>query len=321
MYRQDRVRYQKDSDSMINKENELTRSIDNPDLLILAGSRLYGTSTPQSDHDYRGFTVPPFEYLAGLNNFEHRIVREPDIVLYSIKRFFQLLILGDPGAYEILFAPEANIIERSRIGGVILRNRSLFACKRFARRIGGYAQSEWRKVTGTQLMPVKRTHSEDEVVEDIRKTFNPPKEEMDEIVRLLFIQHPREIRPARRKLGAKRKAQIEQYGYCTSSACHTIRLLCQLRELMQTGKLTFPRPEAKRLLMIKQGELSFSRVQELYEGAKRLADSAIENTDLPDYAPTKQIQILYHEIVAHSIRIDQRAEQYAKSYIERWEKR
>lgn len=305
---------------MTNQEKELDQALDNPDLLMVAGSRLYGTSTPESDYDYRGFVVPPFEYLAGLGRFKHRVIREPDTIIYSLQRFIELLIAGDPLCYEILFAPEANIIERTDIGGVLLRNRELFACNRFARRISGYAQSEWRKVTGTQLVPVNRTSDEDEIVEDIRAVFHPPKEEMDEVLRLLFLQHPRETRPARRKLGAKRKAQIERYGYCTSSACHTIRLLGQLRELMQTGKLTFPRPQAKRLSMIKQGALSFERVSELYEEAKARADQAMENTILPDQPPIKQIRDMYHEIVAHSIRCDQRFVDYATRYTERWER-
>lgn len=302
------------------QENELIDKLEKPDFLVVAGSRLYGTSTTESDYDYRGFVIPPFEYLVGLSDFEHRVIREPDTVLYSLKRFFQLLILGDPVAYEILFAPEINIIERSDIGGVILRNRSLFACKRFARRISGYAQSEWRKVTGTQLVPIKRKPDEDEVIEDIRHVFHPQKEEMNEVIRLLFLQHPREIRPARRKLGAKRKAQIERHGYCTSSACHTIRLLGQLKELMDTGKLTFPRPEAKWLLMIKRGELSLERVTEIYDNLQIGAARAEEKTNLPDNAPIKQIRTLYHEIVAHVLNTDQRVKDYSDNYIKHWEK-
>ncbi len=302
------------------QENELTKALDNPDLLVIAGSRLYGTNTVESDYDYRGFVVPPFEYLAGLGKFEHHIIREPDTVLYSLRRFFELLILGDPTVYEILFAPESNIIELSNIGKILIRNRSLFACKRFAKRIGGYAQSEWRKVTGTQLVPIKRTPDEDGIIEDIRKIFHLRKEEIDEIIRLLFLQHPRETRPARRKLGAKRKTQIERYGYCTSSACHTIRLLEQLIELMQTGKITFPRPEAKQLLMIKQGELSLEKVTEIYNDLLYKSSVAEEHTYLPDNAPIKHIRTIYYKIVAQTLLTDQRAKNYANNYINSWEK-
>jgi hypothetical protein len=302
------------------KENELTYCLDNPDLLIMAGSRLYGTNVEQSDYDYRGFIIPPFEYLIGLGKFEHHIIKIPDTVIYSLKRFFELLMLGDPTVYEILFAPESNIIERNNTGGTILHNRELFACKRFARRIGGYAQSEWRKVTGTQLVPIKRTSSEDEIIEDIRKVFHPQKEEMDEIVRLLLLQHPRETRPARRKLGAKRKAQIERYGYCTSSACHTIRLLGQLKELMDTGRLTFPRPDADMLSMIKNGELSLEEVSKIYEDSQNKATEAEKHTDLPDNAPINKIQDLYNGIIANTLLTNQRIKRLANTHSQRWEK-
>lgn len=302
------------------QENELNNALDKPDLLIMAGSRLYGTHTPDSDYDYRGFIIPPFEYLAGLKSFDHHVIKEPDTVIYSVKRFFQLLILGDPVAYEILFAPKSNIIEKSDIGGIVLQNRELFACKRFAHRIGGYAQSEWRKVTGTQLVTINRTPNEDKIVEDIRQVFHPQKEEMDDIIRLLFQGHPRENRPARRKLGAKRKAQIERHGYCTSSACHTIRLLGQLIELMQTGKMTFPSPQAKLLTMIKCGELSLERVSEIYNDIQARSKKASEETDLPENSPIEQIQNLYHEIVAHSILVNQRIHNYNQSYVDRWKR-
>jgi len=53
-----------------NRESALARAIAAPDYLTVYGSKLYGTSTPESDHDERGFTVPPFEYLAGLCRFD-----------------------------------------------------------------------------------------------------------------------------------------------------------------------------------------------------------------------------------------------------------
>lgn len=39
---------------------------DNPDLLCVTGSRLYGVSTPDSDTDYRGFVAEPLSYLIGM---------------------------------------------------------------------------------------------------------------------------------------------------------------------------------------------------------------------------------------------------------------
>lgn len=296
------------------QEQALEYCLKNPDYLAVAGSKLYGTATPDSDHDLRGFVSPPFEYLMGLSRFDQQIIREPDMVIYSLKRTFELLIKGDPPLYEILFAPESNILKCTNIGKILHHNRPLFASTRFARRIMGYAQSEWRKVTGTQLVPIQRTQTEDQIIENIRQTFHPDKAEMDELIHLLFSHHQREIRPARRKLGAKRKLQIERYGYCTSSASHAIRLLGQLKELMETGGLTFPRPNAESLLTIKQGYIGLEQVKEIYAESLYEAEQAETKTDLPRHAPINKIRDIFHEIIAATVVRDKRVATYAQAY-------
>jgi len=299
---------------MINAENSLTLSLEKPDLLTLSGSRLYGSHTENSDYDYRGFILPPFEYLCGFNNFEHRVIREPDTVIYSLKRFVQLLISGDPKALEILFAPEPNIIERTGIGGSILHSKNMFVCKRFAKRILGYSQSEWRKVKVVQLVPVKRTTTEDQVIEDIRQIFSPKKEEMNEVCRILFAGHKREIRTNTRKLGDKRKKQINQYGYCVSSASHAIRLLGQLIEFMNTGKMSFPRPDSKFLSEIKKGKIDFKVVTQIYDDLYSDAIRAEQKSELPEKPPIKQINVLYNSIVANAMASDIRLINFAEKF-------
>jgi len=79
-----------------NKEKALEEKIKNPDLLCVGGSNLYGTATPESDKDLRGFLVPPYEYLIGLSNFEQSIKREPDTI-NRLRDLIQVLG-GDPGA-------------------------------------------------------------------------------------------------------------------------------------------------------------------------------------------------------------------------------
>jgi len=302
------------------QEQKLQQSLKNPDLLVIAGSRLYGTNTEESDYDYRGFVIPPFEYLTGLSKFEHHIIREPDIVIYSIKRFFELLIIGDPVIYEILFSPRTNIVKKTSIGDIIIHNRDIFLCQRFAKRISGYALSEWRKVTGTQLVPIKRTPDENNVINDIRDIFHPSKEEMDEIIRMLFSHHPREVKPARRKLGEKRKRQIEQFGYCVSSACHTIRLLDELVELHTTGKLTFPRPNRRELLLIKRGKISLDDIKNIYNETFNKAFLASLKSCLPKNPSIKKIRDLYHEIISWIIYCDPTIQQYRDNYIHKYKR-
>lgn len=292
---------------MDNRRSSLERRLASPDYCVLYGSQLYGTSTPESDRDERGFVVPPFEYLAGLCRFDQRVeTKAVDRVIWSLAKFVSMLIKGDPQAYEMLCAPEDKILACSDIGSAMRDARELFPCRRFYRRILGYAQSEWRKVCGVQLKPIRRMPAEEDVINDIREVFRPEKNEMDEVIRLLFLSHKRELVSAKRKLGAKRKLQIERHGFCTSSASHSIRLLGESVELMLTGKLTFPRPDAARLIAIKQGLVSYTEAEEEFKQKLAEAEDSAGRTDLPDKPDTKAIERLYHALVSQSVLSDER---------------
>ena len=294
------------------KEHILEASVRAPDYLVLYGSQLYGTSTPESDRDERGFIVPPVEYLTGLCRFDqHTETETVDRVVWSLAKFVSMLMKGDPQSFEMLFVPDDKILACTDIGSILRDSADMFACRRFYKRIMGYAESEWRKVRGVELKPIKRTPTEDTVIEGIRQVFHPDKEGMDEVVRLLFLNHAREEVSARRKLGAKRKAQVDRYGYCTSSASHSVRLLGELAELLDTGRLTFPRPNADRLLAIKRGDVPYEDVEAEFENAKWVALIAAERTSLPDKPDTKGIEKMYHAAVASRLLADVRLKEYA----------
>lgn len=284
----------------MNKELLLEQKIKNPDLLCFSGSKLYGTSTPESDTDLRGFLVPPYEYLFGLSNFEQSVMREPeDRVVYSIRKFFELLIKGDPTATELLFVSKNQVVKSTYIGQMILGNKEMFLSQKLIYRILGYSESEWRKVQGTQLVFEKRTPDEDQIIEGIREVFKPIKESMDEVLRLLFENHQKEERKCTEKLGAKRKKQIEDFGFCTSSASHTIRLLGQLLELLQSQTITFPRPTANILLDIKKGKVELGLIEEIRNELLRKIKEATKTTLLREKPLTEQIKNLYGDIIGY----------------------
>ena len=294
------------------KEHMLEAAVHAPDYLVLYGSQLYGTSTPESDRDERGFVVPPLEYLTGMCRFDQDVETEAvDRVVWSLAKFVFMLMRGDPQAFEMLFVPDDKILACTDIGHLLRDSVDMFACQRFYRRIMGYAESEWRKVRGVEIKPVKRAPTEDSVIDDIRRVFHPDKEGMDEIMRLLFLSHAREEVSARRKLGAKRKAQVERHGYCTSSASHSVRLLGELTEMMDTGRLSFPRPDAARLLAIKRGDVPYGDVQAEFEGARFAAHTAADKTSLPEKPDTKGIERMYHAAVARRLLADSRLREYA----------
>lgn len=283
---------------------ELQNAIDNPDYLVVSGSRLYGTDRPGSDWDYRGFTIPPFDYLIGLQNFEMGSGKGEDHKVFSLKRFLDLVSMGDPQTSETLFTTEDKIIKITEVGRIVRSNRSLLVSNLIYKRIMGYGYSEWRKAMGERLIIEKRSKTLDDIIAGVRNTKILDKEKMDQFVDWMQKDLDRKIVPSKKDLGAKRKAEFDNYGYGVSSAAHAIRLCCQLIELMQTGNLTFPRPESDILKAIRSGEINKVKVEKIYNEKMELAKKARDNSILPDRPNRKKIFNLYRELVAPRVVMD-----------------
>lgn len=276
---------------------ELRNAIDNPDYLVVSGSRLYGTDRSTSDWDYRGFTIPPFDYLIGLQNFEMGSGEGEDNKVFSLKRFFDLVSAGDPQLTETLFVPDDKIIKINKVGRKVRDNRSLFLSNLIYKRIMGYGYSEWRKAMGERLIIEKRSKTLDDIIAGVRNTKILDKEKMDQFVEWMQKDLNRKVVPSKKNLGAKRKAEFDNHGYGVSSAAHAIRLYCQLIELMKTGNLTFPRPESDILKAIRSGKIDKVEAQKIHNEKVELAEKARDNSILPDRPDQKNIKNLYRELV------------------------
>jgi uncharacterized protein len=79
----------------------------------------------------------------------------------------------------------------------------------------------------------------------------------------------------------QRDELIEIHGYDTKAAMHLIRVLEEGRELMETGKITLPRPNVELLKRIRGGEFDWPEIEFMYD--KRLAElqAAQEKSALP----------------------------------------
>jgi predicted nucleotidyltransferase len=113
--------------------------------LTLHGSRAYGTNVEGSDEDFKGFGVPtkntyfsPFEKI----HFEQQEIKNPDTVIYEIRKFFSLLSNLNPNCIEVLFTREEDHIFMSKEGREVLDNRELFLSKRCRWSFSGYAFSQ-----------------------------------------------------------------------------------------------------------------------------------------------------------------------------------
>jgi hypothetical protein len=93
---------------------------------------------------------------------------------------------------------------------------------------------------------------------------------------------------------------VEEYGHRARQAesnhgvdwkalSHAVRVGRQAIELLQTGFVTFPRPEAEHLVAIKTGQLAYQPVAEEIENLLDEVEAAAESSTLPEQADTDWI--------------------------------
>lgn len=128
--------------------------------LAEVGSTAYGTATPQSDTDYKGLCVPPLNYFLGcMSKFEQAECKDPDLVIYDIRKFISLAADCNPSIVEVLWVDDSNIVKMTPLGEVLRENRRMFLSKKAKHTFTGYAVSQLRRIA---------THR--------RWLLNPPKE-------------------------------------------------------------------------------------------------------------------------------------------------
>lgn len=116
-------------------------------LVTRAGSHAYGTSTPTSDEDYRGIAVPPEEYRVGfVHRFEQAQWSDPDVVIYDIRKFFNLAADCNPNILEILFVEDTDVLHCALAGGLLRTHRQDFLSQKALHTYRGYAISQLKRI-------------------------------------------------------------------------------------------------------------------------------------------------------------------------------
>jgi predicted nucleotidyltransferase len=115
--------------------------------LSMHGSHCYGTSTPTSDLDIRGIAIAPKEYYLGMtNNFEQATSKDPDLVIFELRKFIKLASECNPNALEIIFTDEQDHFHVSKLGYILLDNRNSFLSKRVKFTFQGYAHAQMKRI-------------------------------------------------------------------------------------------------------------------------------------------------------------------------------
>ena len=119
-----------------------------PLLLVIRGSRAYGTNIETSDTDYAGVFIQSQEDIFGFGYKEQINDDKNDTVIYEIKRFLQLLSSNNPTVLELLNTPEDCIIYKNPIFDLVLKNREKFITKVCSKSFGGYGKMQIQKAKG-----------------------------------------------------------------------------------------------------------------------------------------------------------------------------
>jgi predicted nucleotidyltransferase len=172
----------------------------------IMGSVAYGVSSETSDVDIYGFCIPPkeiiFPHLSGeiigfgrqIQRFEqfqqHHIKevgeeRNYDISIYSIIKYFQLIMENNPNMIDSLFTPTNCEIQITRIGQMVKSERKMFLHKGSWHKFKGYAYSQVHKMKSREPVEGKRKELIEKFGYDVKFAYHVVRllDEVEQIMR------------------------------------------------------------------------------------------------------------------------------------------
>lgn len=119
------------------------------------GSISYKTNHAKSDVDLRGIFIPKREFLLGVNNvdqFNDKVGKQTpmgisdDIEYFSLQKFVQLALEGNPNVVEQLFIERDHVTFENEFGRELYDLRYEFLTKNAYGRFGGYAYAQMKRM-------------------------------------------------------------------------------------------------------------------------------------------------------------------------------
>src|ERR1019366_7280482 len=115
--------------------------------LTVHGSHAYNTNVETSDWDYKGVCVPTLPYYIGSQHrFEQAELKDPDTVIYELRKFITLASNANPNTLEILFTDPEDHLFVNEIGKTLLDHKERFLSKRIRFSMGGYAHNQLKRI-------------------------------------------------------------------------------------------------------------------------------------------------------------------------------
>lgn len=287
----------------------------------IVGSRLYGTNTEKSDTDYRGVANTPLNVVLDLfQGFEQKDSGfiEDDKVIYDLGKFIKLCSAANPNILELLFVPDSHILFSTPTWEKLIENRQYFLSKKARWTFSGYAVSQLNDIKNHRQWfidsPKQKPTREMFGLTDSPKASGEnlgfleslnleliDNKYRDEFRREIEYRHQKKAwdnyASWAKNRNPERKRLEELYKYDVKHASHLVRLMSEGKELLLTGKITFPLPNAEEILAIKNGKYQYEEIIEIAETLDAQFAEWDKESKLPYSANQEKLSELYYELI------------------------
>lgn len=291
-------------------------------LYVTHGSHAYGTNIEGSDTDYKGICVPPARYFTGFAHaFEQSENKDPDSVIYDVRKFFRLAAACNPNIIEVLFTDDRFIHTQTNEGRILREHASAFLSKKARHTFSGYAVAQLKRIKTHRrwlLDPPKAPpNREDYGIPVHGKAIAP--DAMGAIDKLVLEGHSfsgalmtaidAEKRYATALQGWKQyqgwkasrnpaRAETERlYGYDTKHGMHLVRLMRMCREILEGKGVNVYREDREELIAIRRGAWEYDRLIEWADKEDQEMERLYHASTLPHSPDTDRLDALCQGIV------------------------
>lgn len=254
------------------------------------GSHLYGTSTPQSDTDYRGVFLPAVgdvlycraprtQNSSTKQGAARNTPQDVDSEAYALHYFLELAYAGETVALDMLHARKHQTIVWTPPWQVLHQNRSRFYTKNL-KALVSYARKQAAKygVKGTRIAAVKealaflKAQPEGKRLEDVwdalpinEHCYKQSNEQHQiwnvcgkQLIGRAYVSHYIDLlEDFLERYGHRARLAEENQGIDWKAVMHAYRAAYQVRSILKWGDFQYPLPETERLRMIRLGQLDW----------------------------------------------------------------
>ena len=265
----------------------------------LAGSRLYGTSTPESDVDVRRIEIEPIEYILGLLKKDHTVLQgDKDETTYTLKFFANLALDANPNILELIYVKEKQSLHWSKDWNDFVDVAKKYIISQLVRKtFAGYAVSQLKRIEthyrwlNSDVPKLPKAEEYGRIVVgmgekwtdyQLKQKYDVDKKHYDQYQTWVKNRNP------------KRSELEKKYGMDTKHASHLVRLITEAQHLLTAGYLEFPLPNADWLKEVRNGYFTYSELIDYAD--KMLIEIENMKSDLPQKPEFEKVQDIIIDI-------------------------